>query len=400
MSTATIEPRPQAASRGPGLQIDAAPAPFGTGRPLSGESDRRHRPPARLLVLLGFLGALSAFVLYRFEATPTTGPARIALQGNIDVRQVILSFKVGGRIERLLVDEGDTVEAGQLVAALDERYFQDELQLARSSRNARAATLARLLHGSRPEEIAQARALVAEREASAANAGVELRRSANLLARNAGSRQDYDGATATARVASAQLASAREALRLAEIGPRVEDIDAARADLSAAEAELTQAQRRLEDARLVAPGAGVILTRAREAGAIVQPGETAFTLTLASPVWVRTYVDEADLGNVRPGMAVSVVTDTPGGRTYTGRVGFISPTAEFTPKTVETRELRTALVYRLRVVVDDPDGGLRQGMPVGVKLDLPGPRPLSFRERLTQVLWLDRLGLTSSQGGR
>src|SRR5262249_53162161 len=156
------------------------------------------------------------------------------------------------------------------------------------------------------------------------NAAVEHRRSAKLLARNAGSRQDYDEAETTAGVASAQLASAREALRLAEIGPRVEDIDAARADLSAAEAQLTPARRRLEDARVVAPGAGVILTRAREVGAIVQPGETVFTLTLSSPVWVRTYVDEADLGNVRPGMAVSVVTDTLRGRAYVGRIGFIS----------------------------------------------------------------------------
>src|SRR5262249_33079389 len=241
--------------------------------------------------------------------------------------------------------------------------------------------------------------LVAEREASQANAALELRRSTNLLARNAGSRQSYDEASAMARVASAQLASAREALRLAEIGPRVEDIDAARADLSAAEAELTQARRRLDDARVVAPGAGVILTRAREVGAIVQPGETVFTLTLSSPVWVRTYVDEADLGNVRPGMAVPVVTDTPEGRAYVGRIGFISPTAEFTPKTVETHELRTALVYRLRVVVDDPDGGLRQGMPVGVAVDLPGPRPRSFWERLAKALWPDRLGRALAGGG-
>jgi len=400
MSTATIEPRTQPAPRRPGPRPEAAPAPNGASRPPGGETARRRRPPARTLALLGLLGGLSGVVVYRFEATPATGPARIALQGNIDVRQVNLSFKVSGRIDRLLVDEGDAVASGQLVAALDERYFQDELQLARSARDARAATLARLEHGSRPEEIAQARALVAEREASAVNAGIELRRSTNLLSRNAGSRQAYDDAAASARVTSAQLASAREALRLAEIGPRVEDIDAARADLSAAEAELTQALRRLEDARVVAPGAGVILTRAREVGAIVQPGETVFTLTLSSPVWVRTYVDEADLGNVRPGMAVSVVTDTPGGRAYVGRIGFISPTAEFTPKTVETQELRTALVYRLRVVVDDPDGGLRQGMPVGVAVDLPGPRPRSFWERLAKALWLDRLGLALSGGGR
>src|SRR5262245_33887749 len=204
MSTATIEPRTQPAPRRLSLPPEAAPSPTPTpdaaGRPPGGPTARRRRPPARVLVLLGLLGGLFGFALYRFESTSATGPAQIGLRGNIDVRQVNLSFKVGGRIDRLPVDEGDTVASGQLVAALDERYFQDELQLARSARDARAATLARLEHGSRPEEIAQARALVAEREASAANAGIELRRSANLLARNAGPRQAYDDASAMASV--------------------------------------------------------------------------------------------------------------------------------------------------------------------------------------------------------
>jgi HlyD family secretion protein len=104
----------------------------------------------------------------------------------------------------------------------------------------------------------------------------------------------------------------------------------------------------------------------REAGAIVAGGETVYVLSLTSPVWVRSYVAEPDLGRIRPGMKVMIRTDTPGARPLEGRIGFISPTAEFTPKTVETRELRTALVYRFRVVIDDPSGALRQGMPVSI----------------------------------
>jgi HlyD family secretion protein len=137
---------------------------------------------------------------------------------------------------------------------------------------------------------------------------------------------------------------------------------------------------------LVAPGVGTILTRAQERGAILQAGTTVFTLTLASPVWVRTYVNERDLGLVRPGMAAQVATDTAPQQPYAGHIGFISPTAEFTPKTVETRELRTDLVYRLRVVVDNPDGGLRQGMPVTVGLPLSRPRPRTFWERVRAAL--------------
>jgi HlyD family secretion protein len=128
-------------------------------------------------------------------------------------------------------------------------------------------------------------------------------------------------------------------------------------------------QRALADATLVAPAAGFILTRVREPGAIVASGEAIFTLAVSSPVWVRAYVDEPDLGRVRPNMAASVTTDSAPGKIYHGHVGFISPVAEFTPKTVETRELRTDLVYRLRVIVDNPDQGLRQGMPVTVTLD-------------------------------
>ena len=135
---------------------------------------------------------------------------------------------------------------------------------------------------------------------------------------------------------------------------------------------MSQAERRLADGELIAPGAGEILTRARERGAIVSPGETVFTLTLTTPVWVRTYVNEVDLGRVQPDMPAFVRTDSAPGKTYRGHVGFISPTAEFTPKSVETRELRTDLVYRLRIVVDNPDGGLRQGMPVTVGFDESG----------------------------
>src|SRR5207248_3184041 len=161
-----------------------------------------------------------------------------------------------------------------------------------------------------------------------------------------------------------------------EIGPRREDIDAGRAQLAEQEALVVEAERRLADSNLVAPNDGTILTRARERGAIVQAGETVFTLTLAAPVWVRSYINERDLGRVRPNMVAEVRTDSAPGKVYPARVGFISPTAEFTPKTVETRELRTDLVYRLRVVVDNPDGGLRQGMPVTVTLDLnPGSEP-------------------------
>jgi HlyD family secretion protein len=312
------------------------------------------------------------------------------LQGNIDVRQVNLAFKVDGRIETLAVDEGDPVKPGQVIATLDRRYFEDDLRLARARRDNARASLDRLEHGSRPEEIRQARAQVAQQQANLDLARANLKRGEELAASEGISKEELDQRRQTVKVNEATLRFAQEALRLAEIGPRHEDIDAGRAQLAEQHASITQLERRLADSQLLAPNAGIILTRARERGAIVQAGETVFTLTLASPVWVRTYVNERDLGLVRPDMPAMVITDSAPDRPYPAHVGFISPAAEFTPKIVETRELRTDLVYRLRVVVDNPDGGLRQGMPVTVHLDLPGPRPRTFWQRVWDALPFSR----------
>jgi len=161
-----------------------------------------------------------------------------------------------------------------------------------------------------------------------------------------------------------------EALRLLEEGTRPEDIAAARANLQASESSLASAQTSLKDATLVAPADGVILSRVREPGAIVSPSDIVYVLSLANPVWVRAYIAEPNLGRIHTGMRVQVFTDSAPDKPYSGTIGFISPVAEFTPKSVETPELRTDLVYRLRIVIDQGSNGLRQGMPVTVRIPL------------------------------
>jgi HlyD family secretion protein len=321
----------------------------------------------RNLIVVGLLlAAGAAGAWWWMNRQMPEGP--IQLTGNVEVRQVNLGFKVAGRIQSLKVDEGDSIAEGQVLAQLEKVYFEDSIAQLTAQRDQAKANLAKMVAGNRPEDIAQAEASVKEKEATLANAKITFDRADQLLRSAVGTRKAYDDAQAAHREAEARLNSAHEALRLMRAGFRIEDIDAARAQLAEREAALQVAQRQLADADLLAPSRGVVLSRVREVGAIVAAGETVFVLSLTDPVWVRSYVSEVDLGRIKPGMEVSVRIDTPGTPVLKGRIGFISTAAEFTPKTVETKELRTALVYRIRIIVEDAGDILRQGMPVTVSV--------------------------------
>lgn len=290
----------------------------------------------------------------------------LTLYGNVDIREVTLGFRVPGKLAKLVYDEGDKVKAGEVIASLDAEPYSNQVANAQAQVESLRARLKLRETGNRPEEIAQAWSLVREREATATNAARLFKRSEELLAVKAVAIQDRDNAAASYDEAAARLKSARDNLALLEAGFRVEDIAQAKADLAQAEATRATANLQVKDTVLTAPSDGVILTRAQEAGAILQAGSAVFTVSLVNPVWVRAYVHEPDLGRIHPGMKVEIRTDSRRDKPYTGQIGYISPRAEFTPKTVETTELRTALVYRLRIVVDNADEGLRQGMPVTV----------------------------------
>ena len=316
-------------------------------------------------VLVVAAGVALAVWLLRAKNEPQRG---LTLYGNVDIRKVDLAFRVGGRVASLEAEEGDRLASGQVVARLEQTPYQDELRLAAAQKAQAAAQLAKLKAGNRPQEVAQAKALVGERAATVANLELDFRRKQNLLASGVIARQAFDDVTARLSEARARLETARQGLKLARAGFRQEDIAAAQANLEAARARLASARTRLGDTEVQAPDAGVLLTRVVEPGAIVAPGQTVATLTLDDPVWVRVYVDEPDLGRLAPGMAAEIYTDTRPDRPYRGQVGFISPEAEFTPKAVQTEQLRTRLVYQVRVIAENPDHGLRQGMPVTVRL--------------------------------
>ena len=321
---------------------------------------------AVVLVVLGLGGAGAWWSLRDRE----TAPDELRLFGNVDIRQVQLAFNGSDRIARLLVEEGDRVKKGQLVATLDDRRLLQNISLRQAEVAAQRQLVARLVAGSRPEEIRKARADVEAARSEADNAERNDRRAQALVAQKFMAKQQADNAKATAEGAEARLAAAREALRLVVLGPRKEDIAAARATLRAQEASLALAREEQADASLYAPADGIIQDRLLEPGDMASPQRSVYTLALVDPVWVRAYVSGQDLGKLHPGMAAEVSTDSFPGRRYLAWVGYISPSAEFTPKSVETTEVRSSLVYQLRVFVCSSRDELRLGMPATVIIPL------------------------------
>jgi HlyD family secretion protein len=384
-----------------------------------------------LLAVAGAAASVPWWLTHRHKTAQ-----ELTLYGNVDLRQVELAFNNSERLADVLVQEGDHVRRGQVLARLDTRRLEpqvaqaeaqaaaqrqiverlrhgsrpEEIAQAEAEVAAQRQIVERLRHGSRPEEIAQARANLESAKADAVNARRQYERLKPLLDRPVGgavSQQDVDNAKAAWDVAEAKLVVTQKALALAVAGPRPEEvaeaearlvatqkalalivagprpeeIAEAEARLRAAEAQLAFLQQQLADAQLVAPVNGIVRTRLMEPGEMASPQKPVFSLAVTDPKWVRAYVSEPDLGKVSPGMAASVVVDSFQERRFDGWVGFISPVAEFTPKAVQTAELRTSLVYEVRVFVKDPGDALRLGMPATVYLPLdqhgsqapPGP---------------------------
>lgn len=261
--------------------------------------------------------------LYLFFAIKDRNDKReyLTIFGNVDIRQVDLGFRVFGKVKDLYFDEGDKVKPGDLIAILDDVPYLEQ------------------------RDVAEAK--VAEMENSYKKAEAKFQKR-YVTDPDAISKEDYDDSFYS--------------------------LEEMKASLNMAKASLAEALTNLDDTKLFCPTNGVILTRIREPGSVLNPGVPVFTVSEDYPVWIRAYVSEKDLGKVYFGMPATISTDTKLLKSFKGHVGFISPVAEFTPKTVESLDLRTDLVYRLRIYVDDPVKELKQGMPVTVKLkiDLDG----------------------------
>lgn len=329
----------------------------------------------RLVLLLIVLALIGGGVAAWYMTRPETDHSTITLYGNIDIRQVQLAFNDADRIQAILVEEGDQVSKGEVVARLDPTRLEYGVAQAKAELAAKQAVLARLRAGSRPQEIAEAQDSVDAAEARLRNAQATAKRQEELGTKNFVSAQLLDDVTETQKAASAELRRAQEALKLAQLGPRVEDINAAEAEVQAAQAALALAEQQLDDAVLLAPEAGVVETRILQVGDMASPQMPVITLALNDPVWVRAYAPEPDLGQLRPGMRAEIISDSFPNQPFVGWIGSISPTAQFTPKSVQTTDLRTQLVYQTRVYACNPEGRLRLGMPVTVAVSLTDNAP-------------------------
>lgn len=271
-----------------------------------------------LIILLTILGGINFY-----NNRNKKNPNELVLFGNIEIRQVDLSFRVEGKIDKMLVEEGDAVKKGQLLGYLEDTNYKSAYE----------------------KNLADIKAL----KAISANAESQYNRNIPLCADGTTSKQECDS-----------LKNSK---------------DSSKASLDASIASSKGARKNFIDTKLYAPEDGIIMTRIQEPGAVVEPSSPIYTMAKSKPIWVRAYIPENSLANVKYGMKARVYTDTINPKTgtkreYIGQVGYISPVAEFTPKTVQTEDLRTDLVYRVRIYIYDIDEYLRQGMPVTVKLDL------------------------------
>ena len=326
-----------------------------------------------LLFSLVLLTAGSGAYLYHAHesAVQHERAAHLRLSGSVDIREVTLAFRPSERISEILADEGDSVEEGQLLARLDSAELALNLQKAKAQTKAQEAVLEKLKNGTRSEEILQAQENVRAAAAASANARGIYARMLEIYETSEGiSLQELDNAHAAAESAEAKTRAAEAALEEARKGARGEDIQQAEATLAALRAEEERLAHLLTQYELRAPSAGVIRSRLLEVGDMASPAMPVFKLSLIERKQVRVYVSEADLSRIHEGQKALITTTSESDKPLTGTVGFIASTAEFTPKTVETEDLRTSLVYEVRISVDDPDNRLRLGMPVNARIDL------------------------------
>ena len=295
----------------------------------------------------------------------------LTLYGNVDIRQVSLAFEGSGRIKALNVQEGDRVQEGQVLAVLDTQALDIQAKQAQAQLVVQQQAVDEQDAGTRPEEIAQAKAQVVSVQAQLDKATKDLQRYQALFNSTGGkaiSKQEIDGAQSNVNTAIASVKERQANLVLLEKGARKEDRTAAKAQVDVTKANLDLMQYKIAQSQLRSPVNAVVRARLQEVGDMTTAQKTVYTLALTNPKWVRVYANEADLSEIKIGSTAQLIRDSKPSQPIQGTIGYISSVAEFTPKTVQTEDIRTTLVYEVRVYVQDLNDQLKMGQPVTVKM--------------------------------
>ncbi|MGO9865317.1 MAG: efflux RND transporter periplasmic adaptor subunit [Terriglobales bacterium] len=326
----------------------------------------------RLIPVLVLLAAAIAASLYFYpRLSKNSEPVnQITLSGNIEAHESLVSFKVQGRIVDLPVEEGQSVEQGTLLARLDDADYRQKVRIDEATVHVRESNLALTLAGTREQEIKASQQTMLDAEADLQQKKIDDERAQRLFSKDEVSAQDRDLADTALKRAEAIFRAAQQRYNEAVEGSRKEDVVIARANLREAYASRGLSRVNLDYTILRAPTAGVITVRQAEVGEVVVPGAPVVMLSDLDHIWLRAYIAETDLGRIRWGQEATITTDTYPGKQYRGRISFISSSAEFTPKSVQTYKERVTLVYRIKIDVDNPNHELKPGMPADARIDL------------------------------
>lgn len=279
----------------------------------------------------------------------------VQASGTIEGTDVNVGMEVAGRVKTILVGEGTSVNQGDTLLTIDDTDYQIQLRQAIANLESFEAAYRLALAGSRQEDVIQA-------EAAFRNAEGDYRRMKDLLASQTITQKQYDDAYT-------RYVAAEQTYEKVKRGLRPEEIAAARTRRDYAAAQVDLLRERLRDCALVAPTSGVVTLKAIEPGELAALGSNVLRITRLDPVDLMIYVNERDLGRIRLGQSAQVTIDAYGdSRPFEGTVVYISPTAEFTPKNVQTREERTKLVFGVKIQVKNPEGALKPGLPADARI--------------------------------
>jgi HlyD family secretion protein len=322
-----------------------------------------------IVILLAAAVATGIYFYPRWKATPAP-TNEIVLSGNIEAHESLLSFKVQGRIIDLPIEEGQQVKQDDLLARLEDADFKQKVRIDEANVAVRQSNLALTLAGTREQEIEALQQSVIDAQADFALKKIDNDRARQLFSKDEISAQDRDHAATALQRSEAALKAAQQRLDEAQEGSRKEDIAIAHANLDQAKANLGLSRINAGYTTLRAPAAGIITVRQAELGEVIAPGSPVVSLADLDHIWLRSYIAETDLGRIRWGQDATVTTDTYPGKQYHGRISFIAPNAEFTPKSVQTYKERVTLVYRIKIDVDNPNHELKPGMPADAHIQL------------------------------